>query len=125
MSNGPHAPDLRSGDAAGATTPPSPPSPAFAARVEPLGSSFPALPTQTLLEAALLAGVQLPSSCRNGTCRTCLCRLSAGRIAYRIEWPGVSYDERDEGYILPCVAYPESDVVIEAPLALQPGAAQP
>lgn len=116
MSGGTHAPDLVCGGAADATASPAP---AFAARVEPLGSSFPALPTQTLLEAALLAGVQLPSSCRNGTCRTCLCRLSAGRIAYRIEWPGVSFDERDEGYILPCVAYPESDVVLEAPLARQ------
>ncbi|WP_441637355.1 2Fe-2S iron-sulfur cluster-binding protein [Cupriavidus sp. 2MCAB6] len=124
MNNGPHAPGSGSGGAADAATPPSPPSPAFAARVEPLGSSFPALPTQTLLEAALLAGVQLPSSCRNGTCRTCLCRLSAGRIAYRIEWPGVSFDERDEGYILPCVAYPESDVVIEAPLARLPDASR-
>ncbi|MDF3836969.1 2Fe-2S iron-sulfur cluster binding domain-containing protein [Cupriavidus basilensis] len=93
------------------------PVPAFSARVEPLGSTFPAPPGQTLLEAALQAGVRLPSSCRNGTCRSCLCRLSAGRIAYRIEWPGVSFDERDEGYILPCVAYPESDVVIDAPQA--------
>ncbi|MCP3020620.1 2Fe-2S iron-sulfur cluster-binding protein [Cupriavidus basilensis] len=88
---------------------------AFVARLEPQGSTFPALPTQTLLEAALQAGLKFPSSCRNGTCRTCLCRLAAGRIGYRIEWPGVSYDERDEGFILPCVAYPESDVVIEAP----------
>jgi ferredoxin len=114
MSGGMHAPDLVPGGVADTTAPPSC---AFAARVEPLGTSFPALPTQTLLQAALLAGVQLPSSCRNGTCRACLCRLSAGRIAYRIEWPGVSFDERDEGYILPCAAYPESDVVLEAPLA--------
>jgi len=57
----------------------------------------------------------LPASCRNGTCRTCACRLTSGRIHYRIEWPGLSAEEKSEGWILPCVAYPESDVVLQAP----------
>ncbi len=61
------------------------------------------------------AGVVWPSSCRNGTCRTCICRLLSGQVSYRIEWPGLSLDEKREGYILPCVAYPASDVVIEWP----------
>lgn len=94
-----------------------PAAPVFHARVEPLGRGFAAPGAQTLLQAALQAGVQLPSSCRNGTCRACLCQLSAGHVGYRIAWPGVSFDERNEGYILPCVAYPESDVVMQAPLA--------
>jgi ferredoxin len=57
--------------------------------------------------------LRLPSSCRNGTCRTCMCRLLEGRIRYEIEWPGLSVDEKREGYILPCIAYPESDLVLE------------
>jgi hypothetical protein len=36
-----------------------------------------------------------------------------GEVAYRIDWPGLSRDEMREGFILPCVAYPMSDVVIE------------
>ena len=71
-----------------------------------------------LMASARDAGVELPSSCRNGTCRSCICRLVSGEIAYRIEWPGLSADEKREGWILPCVAHPLSDVVIDAPKAL-------
>lgn len=59
---------------------------------------------QTLLQSAALAGIQLPRMCRNGTCRTCRCRLVQGRIRYTIDWPGISADEKQAGWILPCVA---------------------
>lgn len=72
-----------------------------------------------VLEAVRLAGFRLPASCRNGTCRACMCRLQSGRVAYRIEWPGLSAEEKIEAYILPCVAYPQADLVIEGPLALE------
>jgi ferredoxin len=71
----------------------------------------------TILDAAAQNGINLPSSCRNGTCRTCICRLLSGQVRYQIEWPGLSADEKKEGYILPCVAYPKSDLVLEAPTA--------
>lgn len=85
----------------------------FRVRVEPLGYSFEAPDSLTLLEAAGFANLRLPRSCRNGTCRTCLCRLVSGTISYTIEWPGVSREEKAEGLILPCVAIARSDVVIE------------
>ena len=88
----------------------------FRVRLEPGGRTFDAPATLPLLQAAELAGVQmLASSCRNGTCRTCICHSSSGQVAYRIEWPGLSADEKREGYILPCVAYAQSDLVIELP----------
>jgi ferredoxin len=90
----------------------------FAVRIEPQGWQFQAPRDQSLREAAARAGVVLPSSCRNGTCRECLCRLLDGRVSYAIEWPGLSADEKREGYILPCVARAESDLVIQAPRAL-------
>ena len=68
----------------------------------------------TLLAAAAAAGIALPSSCRNGTCRTCICRMTAGSVSYRIEWPGLSREEKAKGWILPCVAVAESDLSIEA-----------
>nr|WP_245660579.1 2Fe-2S iron-sulfur cluster-binding protein [Polaromonas jejuensis] len=99
---------------------PSPPenaaSPVFSARVEPDGFRFEAPASQPLLQAAELAGLALANSCRNGTCRTCICQLSKGQVVYRIEWPGLSAEEKQAGYILPCVAYPLSDVVIERSL---------
>lgn len=84
-------------------------------RIEPIGVSFEAPDSLTLLEAAGFANVSLPRSCRNGTCRTCLCRLVAGTVRYTIEWPCLSREEKAEGYTLPCVAVPTSDVVIEVP----------
>ncbi|MET0540351.1 MAG: 2Fe-2S iron-sulfur cluster-binding protein [Variovorax sp.] len=89
----------------------------WSVRVEPGGHVFEAAPDQTLVQAGLAAGVELPTSCRNGTCRTCLCRLSSGSIRYRIDWPGVSLDEKEDGWILPCVAVPTSDVTLDVPFA--------
>jgi ferredoxin len=34
-------------------------------------------------------------------------------VHYRIEWPGLSADEKRDGYILPCVAYPDADIALE------------
>ncbi|WP_295642583.1 2Fe-2S iron-sulfur cluster-binding protein [uncultured Methylibium sp.] len=85
-------------------------------RVEPGGQEFEASPDEPLLVAARGAGLGLPSSCRNGSCRACRCRLRSGRIAYRIEWPGLLAEEKAEGWILPCVAHAASDLVIEQPV---------
>lgn len=91
----------------------------FSVVVQPAGWEFDGSDEVSLLEAAQLSGIRLPSSCRNGTCRECMCRLISGRVRYRIEWPGLSLDEKEEGFILPCVAHPESDVVIDVPRAVE------
>ncbi|RLK28526.1 ferredoxin [Cupriavidus plantarum] len=85
----------------------------YHATVLPVGTTFEAPADLSLLEAALLDGMRLPSSCRNGTCRACLSKLHAGSVRYRIEWPGLSLDEKEDGFILPCVACPTSDVAFE------------
>jgi ferredoxin len=89
----------------------------FRARIEPEGRQFDAPARLPLLVAAEHAGLAPLSSCRNGTCRTCICLLHSGQVRYRIEWPGVSAEEKAEGWILPCVAYPASDVVLQWPFA--------
>ncbi|SFC48689.1 Ferredoxin [Polaromonas sp. OV174] len=89
--------------------------PVFTARIETTGQGFEAPAALSLLEAAEFSGLALPSSCRNGTCRSCICRLTQGRVIYHIAWPGLSLEEKQEGWILPCVAYPASDVVIALP----------
>lgn len=86
-------------------------------RVDPRGFEFDTVPGQTLLRAADAAGIELPSSCRNGTCRTCLCRLRVGEVRHTIDWPGLSAEEKVEGWILPCVAEPLTDVVLDVPAA--------
>ena len=85
----------------------------YTVTVQPAGWEFAAPASLPLLVAAQRAGIQLPSSCRNGTCRTCLCESRHGEVAYRIEWPGLSAEEKAAGIILPCVAHARSDLVIE------------
>ncbi len=85
----------------------------FTVRIEPSQLQYDVEGDLTLLEAADMSRVQLPSSCRNGTCRTCMCRLISGEVAYSIDWPGLSAQEKAEGYVLPCVARPTSNLVLE------------
>ena len=65
-----------------------------------------------LLQSLEEGGVDWPSSCRNGTCRTCVGRLTSGSVHYEIEWPGLSPEDKEAGCILPCVAYPDGNVVL-------------
>jgi ferredoxin len=91
--------------------------PIYTVTVMPLGASVVVGAATTVLHALAAAGIELPTSCRNGTCRTCLCRLRAGKVAYTVEWPGLSADERRDGDILPCVALARDDLVLDVPLA--------
>jgi ferredoxin len=85
----------------------------FLVTLLPGGESFTAAANQPLLLAGLAAGLTLPWSCRNGTCRSCIARLVEGRVEHRIPWPGLSAEEKADGYVLPCVAEPRSDVTLQ------------
>ncbi|MBC7683458.1 MAG: 2Fe-2S iron-sulfur cluster binding domain-containing protein [Ferruginibacter sp.] len=87
----------------------------YSARIGPGDMRFDAPADLPLLLAAEQAGLLLASACRNGSCRSCICRLVSGQVAYRIAWPGLSAEEKAGGCILPCVAYPVSDVVVQLP----------
>ena len=92
--------------------------PVYTASIDGRGTSFSAPADMPLLNAAERAGVpglKLESSCRNGTCRTCICLMLQGEVTYLIDWPGLSADEKREGWILPCAAYPRADVVLQLP----------
>ena len=81
----------------------------------PSGEQFQADADVPLLLAAEQAGIALPSSCRNGSCRTCLAQVEAGSVRYRIDWPGLTPEEKEWGCILPCVAEATSDLVMRRP----------
>ena len=98
------------------------PLPRYHVRLEPGGTGFAAPADQPLLLAAEQAGLQLPSACRNGTCRTCMCRVLSGQVGYRIRWPGLLAEEKAQGWILPCIAHAHSDLVLTAPRNFRPPA---
>jgi len=87
--------------------------PFFIASLESNGQQFDAWSDQSLLVSLEQGGIDWPSSCRNGTCRTCIAQLVRGQVRYEIEWPGLSAEEKADGYTLPCVAYPCSDLVLK------------
>ena len=66
-----------------------------------------------MLNAAMAAGVQLAKSCQNGTCRNCRCKILRGKAEHTIEWPGLSREEKAEGWVLPCVLRALSDCTLD------------
>jgi ferredoxin len=69
-------------------------------------------PGQTLLEAGLAAGAELPFSCAMGGCGACKVKLVSGTV--HTEEPScLSPRERAEGYVLTCCSRPTSPVALE------------
>lgn len=84
-------------------------------RVEPSGHEFVVEGGDTLLEAALRAGLALGYGCSNGNCGQCRARLVDGAVT-RIRHHDFTFGEAEllAGAILPCSVTPASDLVIEA-----------
>jgi glycine betaine catabolism B len=69
-------------------------------------------PSETLLDAAERAGGRIASFCRAGICGTCRTRLVSGEVRCTAE--ALSSQDRESGYVLPCVAWAAGDCVLEA-----------
>lgn len=89
--------------------------------VEPTGDVVEVEEGQTILDASLRQGVWLPFACGHGTCGTCKVQVLEGDVDVGDASPFALMDmERDEGKVLACCAIPESDVVIEADIDVDP-----
>jgi CDP-4-dehydro-6-deoxyglucose reductase, E3 len=76
----------------------------------PSGQALSVEEDETLLEAALRAGLNLPHSCKGGHCSSCRARLRDGRVRYPLGRPlGLMADEERDGYVLMCQAHAASE----------------
>lgn len=73
--------------------------------------SFPLEKAQeSILEAGLRAGVELPYSCKAGVCSTCRAKLVAGEVDMDANFALEDY-EVARGFVLTCQSYPVTDKV--------------
>lgn len=68
-------------------------------------------PHETILEAALVADLDIPYSCQAGMCTACMGLCQSGTVVMDEE-DGLTAGEIQKGYILTCVAHPKSDGVV-------------
>ncbi len=87
----------------------------FQVTIQPSQHQFTVTPEQTVLDAALAAGILLPYSCRSGACSTCKAKVVSGSIQPVPSAEVVlSPEEREAGYTLLCQARATSDLVVES-----------
>lgn len=95
----------------------------YSLTIEPLGHTIEVQRGQTLLDAALRAGVWLPHACCHGLCATCKVQVLEGEVDLGNASPFALMDgERDDQKCLACCATAQSDLVIEAEIDGEPDA---
>jgi ferredoxin-NADP reductase len=77
------------------------------------GFSFEIIGDQTLLEFADTLGISIPYGCRQGQCGTCATRLLQGSVTMETE-DGLSAEQKQAGFILPCVSRLQGSISIDA-----------
>ncbi|HMX17140.1 MAG TPA: CDP-6-deoxy-delta-3,4-glucoseen reductase [Rhodocyclaceae bacterium] len=87
---------------------------AFNATLRPSGHTYAVPEGETLLQAALDAGLTVPYGCRNGACGACKGKVLEGRVDLGgAQDSALSPADRDEGLLLFCCARPLTDVIVE------------
>ncbi len=77
------------------------------------GKCFSATSGKTILEAARLAGIHFPYSCKTGRCSSCKCKILSGKTNAIYPELGLSDSEVAENWILSCVREIKSDITLE------------
>lgn len=66
---------------------------------------------ESILDAALKQGADLPYACKGGVCCTCKAKLLEGEVEMEVNW-GLEPDEIERGYILTCQSHPRTEKVV-------------
>ena len=85
----------------------------FNVEFTPSGEAFDVEDGETVLDAALRQGVQIPYGCRNGRCSTCKFQVEDGEVDLGdVSVYSLPDNERDQGWALLCRARPITDLLV-------------
>ena len=65
----------------------------------------------TILDAALQQGADLPFACKGGVCCTCKAKLLEGNVSMDVCY-GLEPEEIEQGFILTCQSHPTTEKVV-------------
>lgn len=66
---------------------------------------------ESVLDAALKQGADLPYACKGGVCTTCKAKLIEGKVSMDVNW-GLEPEEVEKGYILTCQSHPQTEKIV-------------
>ena len=66
---------------------------------------------QSILDAALQQGADLPYACKGGVCCTCRAKLVSGQVSMDVNY-ALEPEEVEAGFILTCQSHPRSEKVV-------------
>jgi CDP-4-dehydro-6-deoxyglucose reductase len=90
-------------------------------KLQPSGHEYVVEGRESLLDAALRAGLHVDYGCSSGNCGACKCRIVSGQASRLREHDYVlSAHEQEDGYILSCCWTAGTDLAIEAHEATSP-----
>ena len=85
----------------------------YLAKIDPSGEELKVKKGENLLAAALSAGIKWPYKCRIGSCGTCKCKITEGKISPEIDFGYVlTFDELNVGYALACQTSLKTDIKV-------------
>lgn len=67
--------------------------------------------SDSILDAGIHEGLELPFACKGGMCCTCKAKLLKGEVEMEVHY-GLEHDEIEAGYILTCQSHPKTEEVL-------------
>ena len=67
--------------------------------------------SDSILNAALKQGADLPYACKSGVCTTCKAKLLEGKVEMDVNY-GLEPEELSEGFILTCQSHPRTEKIV-------------
>lgn len=66
---------------------------------------------ETILDAALKNGADLPYACKGGVCCTCRAQVTEGEVEMEVNY-ALEHDEVEKGFVLTCQSHPRTERVV-------------